>query len=175
MKINPRETAFLSLGGIFVFTLLYYLLILSPTISREKSLITYIGKKETDLVKMVELARKWDRFIHTQAVAGKILTRRGEKFTLLSYLEGISREIGISKRIQYMKPLSFQEESGPLKPEGMEIKLDDIDITQLINFLHKIEYSEKLLNIKRIKIQRSTKDNVQSLKVTVQVSTYTSI
>jgi len=175
MRINPREKAFISLGGIFVFALLYYLLILSPTLSREKSFIRYIGKKEKDLAKMVELSRRWDRFIHRQALAEKILTRRGEKFTLLSFLEGISREVGISKRIQYMKPLSFPEDSGPLKPEGMEIKLDNIDIKQLINFLHKIEYSEKLLNIKRIKIRRSVRGKAQSLKVTVQVSTYTSI
>lgn len=175
MRINSREKALLSLGGILIFALLVYLFIVSPTISRQGVLKKYILKKEADLVKMVELNSKWDRFKNNKANAEKILVRRGKKFTLLSFLEGISRKLGIHNKIQYMKPLSSPEESGSLKQIGMEIKLDDINATQLVNFLYELEYSEKFLNIKRIKIQRFSKGKTQSLRVTLQVNTYSSI
>lgn len=175
MRINRREKALLSLGGILIFALFYYLFIVSPTISRQGVLEKYILKKEADLVKMVELNLKWDRFKNNKAKAEKVLTRRGKKFTLLSFLEGISRKLGIHNKIQYMKPLSSPEESGSLKQVGMEIKLDDINVTQLVNFLYELEYSEKFLNIKRIKIQRFSKGKAQSLRVTLQVNTYSSI
>jgi hypothetical protein len=174
MRINRREKALLSLGGILVFALFYYLFIVSPTISRQGVLEKYILKKEADLVKMVELNLKWDRFKNNKAKAEKVLTRRGKKFTLLSFLEGISRKLGIHNKIQYMKPLSSPEESGSLKQIGMEIKLDDINATQLVNFLYELEYSGKFLNIKRIKIQRFSKGKTQSLRVTLQVNTYSS-
>ena len=52
------------------------------------------------------------------------------------------------------------------------MKLDDIDIRQLMNFLYKIEFSEKLIRIKRIRIQRTSGDKEENLNVTVQVDTY---
>lgn len=175
MRINRRGKALLSLGGILIFALFYYLFIVSPTISRQEALEKYILKKEADLAKMVELNLKWDRFKNNKAKAEKVLTRRGKKFTLLSFLEGISRKLGIHNKIQYMKPLSSPEESGSLKQIGMEIKLDDINATQLVNFLYELEYSGKSLNIKRIKIQKFSKGKAQSLRVTLQVNTYSSI
>ncbi|MBW1912891.1 MAG: hypothetical protein JRI43_06985 [Deltaproteobacteria bacterium] len=95
------------------------------------------------------------------------------KFTLLSFLEGISREVGIDKRIQFIKPLSYTEDAGTFKRVGMEMKFDNIDINQLVGFLHRVEYSGKLISIKRIKIQRMSKAKDSALKVTLQVNTYT--
>ena len=172
MRINRREMVFALLGGIFVIALLYYLIFLAPAISRQASLIGYIEKKEVDLAAMTELKDKWERFKANKFKAEKILAQRGKKFTLLSFLEGVSREAGINDRLQYMKPIVFHEDFGSLKPEGIEIKLDSINSRQLLALLYKIECSEKLLNIKRIKIQRFTKDMARLLKVTLQVNTY---
>jgi len=47
-----------------------------------------------------------------------------------------------------------------------------VNMEQLVNFLHKIEYSEKLLHVKRIKILRASKEKSSLLKVTLQVNTY---
>ena len=165
----------LVLAGILIFALLFYLLIVSPAISRQKVLEKYIHKKEADLVKMAELNSKWERFKNKKVKAEKTLSRRGKKFTLLSFMEGISRKVGIHKRIEYMKPLSSPDESGSLKQVGMEIKLDDITIKQLVKFLYELEFSEKLLHIKRIKIKRLSKGDAQSLRVILQVNTYTAI
>jgi hypothetical protein len=43
---------------------------------------------------------------------------------------------------------------------------------QLVNFLYRIEYSGKLLHVKRIKILRASKEKTSLLKVTLQVNTY---
>ncbi|MDY7036267.1 MAG: hypothetical protein SV375_08930 [Thermodesulfobacteriota bacterium] len=175
MRINRREINFLLVGGISIIILLYYLLIVSPAMSRRELLIKYTGKKEADLAKMVELKAEWDRFNKERFEVEKKLNGRGKEFTLLTFLEGITRDIGINKSIQYMKPLSFPEEAGPFKTEGIEMKLDNINVEQLVNFLYKIEYSENLLIIKRIKILRSAKTKSSLLKVTLQVNTYSHI
>jgi hypothetical protein len=172
MRLNRREMAFAIFGGIFVIALLYYLFIISPAIARQNSLIAYIEKKEADLVGMIELKDKWETFKANRLKAEKMLAQRGEKFTLLSFLEGVSREVGIDNKIQYMKPLTFHEEEGVLKPVGIEMNLDGINTKQLVSLLHKIEYSEKLLNIKLIKILHVTRGKEKLLKVTLQVNTY---
>ena len=172
MRINRREMAFSIFGGFIVIALLYYLFIISPAIVRQNSLIEHIEKKEADLVGMIELKGKWERFKTNKLKAEKILEQRGKKFTLLSFLEGVSRKVGIDNKIQYMKPITFHEESGALKPVGIEMNLDGINIKQLVSLLHKIEYSEKLLNVRRIKIRRVTLKKDKLLKVTLQVHTY---
>jgi hypothetical protein len=173
MRIHRREMGLLLLGGIIIIGFLYYLFIVSPAISRQESLIGYIAKKEAELTKVKELKAQWGRFKKSRIESEKILRQRGGKFTLLSFLEGISREVGIDKRIQYIKPLSYTEDSGTFKRVGMEMKLDNIDIDQLVRFLHRVEYSGKLISIKRIRIQRMSKDKDSALKVTLQVNTFT--
>ena len=173
MKIRRREMALLLFGGVFVILLLYYLIVLSPALSKEKSFIKRIEKKTTDLAQIIELKSQWGKFKANKTRAEKILAARGKTFSLLSFLETVSRESGIDDKILYMKPLAFHADSGPMKPTGIEIKLDNINIKQLVTLLYKIEGAGKLLNIKRIKIQRTSTKSMKTLKVTLQVNTYT--
>jgi type II secretory pathway component PulM len=173
MTLKRNEILILSLGAVVVLAMVYYLFVISPAISKEKSLKRSIQRTEKDLAEMTALKKKWDRLKRSQLEAEKTLVQRGRRFTLLSFLEGISREVGIDDNIQYMKPLSFPEETGELKETGMEIKLEDVDLAQLVEYLHKIEYSGKLLNIRRIKVQRMSSDAGPSLlRAILQVNTY---
>ena len=101
----------LVLGGLFLFGLLYYFLLVSPALSRQKRLETTVARGKADLSEMMALKAKWNSFKENQGEAEKILARRGEKFTLLSFLEGVSRKEGIHNKIQYMKPLASTEVS----------------------------------------------------------------
>ena len=172
MKAGKRKTVLILLAGLSVFVTIYYLVLLSPALTRGRALEHYIEKKEDELAGMLELKSKQERFKERRSRAEKWLEIRGKDFTLLSFLEGVSREAGISERIQYMKPLRFQENPGPLRPEGIEMSLDRIDIKQLTALLFKIECSEKLLNIKKLKIQCASCRTARYLKVTLRVHTY---
>ncbi len=173
MKIGRREMALLLFGGVLVIVLLYYLIILAPALSREKSFIKRIEKKTADLAEIKELKSHWEKFKANKRRTEKVLAARGKAFSLLSFLEGVSREAGIDDKIRYMKPLVFHDDSGAMRPAGIEMNLDNIDIEQLVTLLFKIEGAGKLLNIKRIKIQRASDKKLRTLKVTLQVNTYT--
>ncbi len=73
-----------------------------------------------------------------------------------------------------MKPLTFSEDSGDLKPEGMQLELKDIDIRQLVRLLSEIENSSQLLTVQRIMIRRSSAGDTHLLKVVLQVKSYRS-
>ena len=172
MIIKRREMSFLLLGGFIVIASIYYLFILSPALTGQKKLDKYIVKKEADLARMVQLNEKWEQFNRNKVEAEKIFSSKGKNFTLLSFLEGISREVGIQKKIVYMKPLSSPGEPGASKSLGMEVKLEGINVSDLVNFLYKLEYSDKLIHIKSIRIQKVTKGETPSLRVTLQANTY---
>ena len=122
---------------------------------------------------MTALLRQWELFQRRRTEAENILTQRGERFTLLTYLERISREAGIDSQIQYIKPVSFPEQEGPLQPSGIETRINGLDISQLVNFLYRLEQSGNLLTIPKIKIQPTGKEGNRKLELTLQVNTYT--
>ena len=172
MRVNRREMAFILLGGLVIIALIFYLVVVSPAVAKQEALSRYIEKKESDLIQMMALRDEWHQFQNSRLSAEKAMQKRGKGFTLLSFLEGITREIGIDKKIQYMKPISSAEQTGPWEQVGIEIKLDGIDMNALTQFLFEIEGSERLLNISRIKVNSSTKKEARLLTVILQVNTW---
>ena len=171
MKLDRKQMTYVFFGGLVLVALLFYLAVISPALSKQELLAKNIAKRKQDLVRISEIKGKWQRFQRDRADVQEAIKRRGS-FTLLSYLEAVTREIGIDQRIQYIKPVTFPEGEGKLRPEGIEISLDGINMEQLVNFLYRIEYSGKLLHAKRIKILRTSKEKASLLKVTLQVNTY---
>ena len=174
MRVSKRKNILLAPAGLVIAVLLCYMFILSPAIDRRDALTGYIKKKEQALKEVKVLKREWLVFQSARKDAESSLSRRGNNFSLLSYLEGVSRQAGIDKKIQYMKPISLGKGDGPMKPEGIEIKIEEVTVNELINLLYRIEYSGKLLNIRRMKIQRSPKGEQVLLSATLQVLTYRS-
>jgi type II secretory pathway component PulM len=171
MKLDRKQMTYVFFGGLILVALLFYLIVISPALSKQEALAKNIAKRKQDLVKISEIKGKWQSFQRDRSDVQAAIKGRGS-FTLLSYLEAVTREIGIDQRIQYIKPVTFPEGEGKLKPEGIEISLDGINMEQLVSFLYKIEYSGKLLHVKRIKILRASKEKTSLLKVTLQVNTY---
>jgi type II secretory pathway component PulM len=174
MKLDRKQMTYVFFGGLSLVALLFYLIVISPALSRQELLAKNIVKRKQDLVRISEIKGKWETFQKDRRDVQEAIKSRGS-FTLLSYLEAVTREIGIDQRIQYIKPVSFPEGEGKLKPEGIEISLDGVNMEQLVNFLYRIEYSGKLLHVKRIKILRASREKVSLLKVTLQVNTYNPI
>lgn len=170
-RFHRRQMLLLFCGAIVIFAVVYHLFVISPALSRQRSLEKRIAGKEAELAQARDLSREWVQLTSRRSAAEKRIRQRKAGFTLLSFLEGVSREAGIQGKIQYMKPRAAEEQG--LKTEGMEIKLDDIKIEQLVNFLYRIEYSDHPLSIRRIKIQKPSRGTADSLGVTLQVDAYT--
>jgi hypothetical protein len=172
MQITRRERLLFVFGGAFVVALLYYLIGITPALSKQDSLAEAIKKKETSISEMIQIQKQWNTFAANKKRAEGLLKRRGKDFTLLSYLEGISRKVEVSNNVQYMKPLALQSGGALFHPVGIEVGLENINTNQLIKYLYEIEYSDKLLAVERIRIQQVSKGKTQTLKVILQVNTF---
>ncbi len=173
MSLKRQQISIVAIGGMVILCILYYLLIFSPNLSRERALRERMKKKESDVVQMLRLKTERQQLIGRHSKALDLLKRRGKNFTLLSFLEGLSREVGISGRIQYMKPVSFPENTYPMGQVGVELRLDGISMDELVHYLYTIEYSKQFLAVSRMKVQRMKgKGGEILLRVTMQVTTY---
>ena len=173
MIISNKEKRFILSGAVLVFLLLYYLLIIRPAFLKQSLLKRRISKAQQELDQIIKLSAEWEKFQKDRNRIKKIIAKRQKGFTLLSFLEKISREVGIHDKIQYMKPLSLTEQLGSsFKLVGMEIQLNGLNVDQLVRLLYKVEYSDELVSISRMKIQKHTIGNGASLSVTLQVETY---
>jgi Type II secretion system (T2SS), protein M subtype b len=174
MSARKQQASMVTLGGVIILGILYYFLIFSPSLTRERTFRERLRKKETDVVQMLRLKAERQELIARHDKAVELLKRRGKNFTLLSFLEAQSREVGISARIQYMKPVSFPETASPMGQVGVELRLDGISMDELVRYLYRIEYSNNFLAVPRMKVQRMKgKGGEILLGVTMQVTTYT--
>lgn len=173
MSARRYQIAIVTIGAIVLLGALYYLFVFSPSAARERTLRERIRKNESDIAQMIQLQQEWRELKNRHTRAVDQLQQRGKNFALLSFLEGLSREVGINDRIQYMKPVSFPETTSSMRQVGVELRLDGLSMEDLVRYLYHIEYSQKFLIVPRIKIQRmKEKGEEVVLRVTMQVSTY---
>ncbi|MCF8063134.1 MAG: hypothetical protein K9M82_11500 [Deltaproteobacteria bacterium] len=172
MKFGTRHLTAVFAGGFLLLALLYWAVVLRPAAVERRTLEARVVDMTEDLERMRLLQDQWERFQEMRSEAERMLQRRGDGFTLLSYLEGVSRQIDISDKIQYMKPLEFSEPVEGLQPTGIEMRLERLDIQELVQFLYRVEHSENLLNVVRMKIRPSSGKTERTLELTLQVNTY---
>lgn len=64
--------------------------------------------------------------------------------SVISILEETAKGIGINNKVTSLKPLAEKQASGYVEKEA-EIKMEGVDLNQLVNFLYRIEANKYLL------------------------------
>jgi len=170
MGIDRHRITLIAVSAFLFMGLLHYLLILTPAMSRRQGLAARAERRAADLLQMSALQRERETFQKKRIEAERRIRQKGISFTLLSFLEGMSKSVGVDKTIRYMRPFSLPHPQGGVISRGIEMRLDQVDMKALVAFLYKIEYSGKLLRIQRISIQRLPQGT--ALQVTLQVVSY---
>ncbi len=170
MKLARREKYFVS-AAVFsaaVFLLLQFLVF--PWFETMKRIRRGVEAKEDALKQMIRLSSEYQSYRRgSQDVRQAIASRKGE-FTLFSFLEKAAGDAGVKAYIKYMKP-STSTGPGSYKESLVEMKLEAISLSQLLDYLYKIEAPENLVNVKRISI-KETKGKSGYLDTILQVMTF---
>jgi general secretion pathway protein M len=141
-----------------------------PLLNGKAKMRRSIQTNERMLKEIIELRTDYCSFKDSADTVGAALMQRNKNFTLFSFLERQAGRAGVKANIAYMKP-STATEAGPFKESIVEMKLEDITLKQIIDYLYFIESPKDLVRIKRISIKQS-KNNRQSLTVLIHVVTY---
>ena len=154
-----------------LFLLVNFLVL--PFFNKKDRMKKDIALKELELKELAGLTLEYREYQNGADETARILAKRGNGFTLMSYLDNAAGEAYIKGQIKYMNPSksSSSKSSAPYKESGVEIKLEGINTDQLVSYLYMIEAPEDLIFVKRISVYDNKKQEGY-LDCIIQVLTY---
>lgn len=153
-KINQRERLILSAAGILLVLFMIIQWMIFPILDRHTQLQQKLIEAKQDLNEIALLKADYKRFTIQADLAKAQIQKRDKDFSLLSFLNDIAARTGLKNNIVNMKPSTSNRKSSSLQVESVEMKLDDVNIEQLLAFLYRVETSPNLINIRQISITK---------------------
>ncbi len=170
LKLTKRERYYVY-GGLALVTLfLVFQLIVSPLLGGKDRIKRSIQAKEKALKEIVLLSSEYKALKQDSTNISELLTLRPKDFTLFSFLEKQAGQSGVKPNIKYMKP-STSSDKGPYMESSVEMKLDNITLRQLVEYLHLIESPDNVVMVKRISVKQG-KGSPEYLTVLLQLVTF---
>lgn len=163
MSIEPRERKTLIIGGVAALVIVLYFYVLSPLsdeLARKRDLIP---KKEKDLVEMQSLRDQYREMQLRLQQAQEAASKRGP---LLTELENLTKRANLQSKIVSLKPQAGVQAGGVME-SIVEIKLDNITLYDIVNYVYLIE--KGTLRIKKLYFKPRF-DNPKLLNATILVS-----
>jgi len=119
------------------------------------------------------LRSEYDELKKSAELSEQNFLSRDSGFTLFSFLDNLAGKAGVKENISYMKPTTTQKPGSERKKSIVEMKLQDITLSQLVNYLHGIETSKNMVFIKRLSILKQEKKG-GFITVVLQAETFES-
>jgi general secretion pathway protein M len=161
-----RRDVFIIIG---VFSFLIAIVWIGHTVFKR-----YTGMKKMVYVKRAELKdfeRLAEEYRSKKAVFDylekRLISPKGNE-SPVALLEDIGKRTGIKEKITMLKPVEEKMLKGYIE-KGVEMRIDSIDLNQLINLLYKIENHNAFLIIKRFSMKNRF-DNPDLLDITLNIT-----
>lgn len=141
---------FAGLWALFVFAI-------KPTFARIETLNRVISEKQNELQKLCARSKEYIFLRGSLADLHTKVASQEKSFELLPFLELLIQECGLTKQVATMKQRVL-----PLDPSYyetiVEIKLENLTLRQLVDFILKVESSDVLAKTKSLYIKRNPAD-----------------
>ncbi len=170
-RLDKREQ--IMVGGLIIFLLIMFIIyfIFTPLLSSRQRLQNSIAKKQIELQEIQQLEKEYHALqLHSGDIQER-LKKRPANFTLFSFIEKQATVTGIKEKINYIKP-STVEGDGPLQESRVDMKLQQITLENLVNFLKSVESFTQVVSVSRISIQEHGKEEGY-LNAVIQIITFT--
>lgn len=169
-NLNKRERYGIMLAAAVIAIFLMAVLIVEPFLNRTAAMRNSLQTKSDMLGEMQKLQSEFNTLKQQTTVSKSRFQGRKRGFSLYSFMDRLAGESGIKNQITRMKPTKTVQKNSPYKISRVEMKLEAITLEQLTNYLHGVETSKNMVDIKKISI--SKKDKKQGLLTAVlQVET----
>ncbi len=172
-QLAPREKLILAGGVVFVLGFVIFQMVITPYLDSRARLHRAIDTKQKQLTQMHQLQQQYGELRQEEGGIKAALEKRSKSFTLFTFIDQQAGNAGVKKLITYMKPsLVPGAGNGQFSESMVEVKLERIDLENLVKFLDLVESPEKMVAIRRLSIQTSTREQGY-LDVILQIVTFT--
>lgn len=155
LQARERYALMAAAASVLVFVIVHFFVF--PSIDRKRNVEGGLAAKRRALEEMVALSAEYQALTGQVALAEAKMKKRAKGFTLFSFLETLAGQTGLKSHIVYMRPSTTTQRNSPHKLSIVEMKLQGINLEQLIAYLYKIEMSRNMIQVKRITISKSDK------------------
>jgi uncharacterized membrane protein YhiD involved in acid resistance len=152
-KLNSREKWVLFGGVAFVLCFLVVQLVILPVVEARSNLEKSIARKQQELQEIKLLQQEYRTLKSEEGTIQARINERGTGFTLFTFLDQQANEAKVKKQIMYMKPSILDGDE--LNEAMVEMKLQQITLAALVEFVRLVESEENVVFIRRFSLQES--------------------
>lgn len=168
-ELTRREKAVLSIGAALSLILLILFGVIEPYRSAMGRLDVRIASRKAQLATLRAMHAEGVRLKRELDTVTKRLDRGGDA-SLLSTLEGLVTKVARKENLLYMKPQPAGQQ-GEYRETAVELKIEKVDLAQILRFLSEVEGATTPFVVKRMQISRRY-DETRLLDAVMIVSTY---
>jgi general secretion pathway protein M len=153
-SLTTRERWVLSCGLVFILCFVVFQTVVVPFFEARSNLALSIERKKQELVKIKELQQEYRALKMAESDVQAKITVREPGFALFTFIDRQAEKAKVKKQISYIKPSTGSAEQA-LHETSVEMKLQQITLESLVNFLLLIESPKDVVFIRRISIQEN--------------------
>jgi len=155
---NKREKAAVGAGAAAVAVFLVLQLIVFPVMDQKEVLERQQEAYREAAAEMRLLVAEYQGLQAQLVRSRSMIAQKSPGFTLFSFLDQLAGATQIKQFISYMKPSTTVQKETNYKISTVEMKVEGISIEQLIRYLHAVETSENRVDIRRLSLTQTGKE-----------------
>lgn len=169
-KLNKREK-YIVLGiGTLLVLFIVVQVIVRPLFTRNHRLQNQLKIQTAELTAMQKQRAEYEGLQATSRSSIARFNQRGEGFTLYKFMNRLAGEAGIKENIKSMKPTTTEQKGSRYKISRVDMRIESITLAQLTDYLHRVETSANMVNIKKMSVTKK-EDKEGLLTAVLQVET----
>ena len=157
-------------GAVLALFFLILPLTVFPLREARQRLDRSIAANERALKEMSALGGEYAALRQQAEDIRQALARRPRDFSLFAYLEKKAAETQLKPNIKYIHP-SRPVAAGAFEESSVEMKLDDVTLRQITDFLLAVESSGEMVRVRKIAIAKM-KERPEYLTMTLKAATF---
>ena len=170
-RLAKREQIMVAGLLIGICALFFFSLVVSPLLDTKHRLEKSIAVKQKELQTIKTLQQEYQLLQQHSGDVHQRLLARSPNFTLFSFIEQQAAQAGVKEQINYIKPGKTNSDTSLIESR-VDMKLQQVTLEKLVNFLQGVESRENVVFIARISIQQNGKGEGY-LNAVLQLLTYT--
>jgi len=154
LRLTPREKLLVVASTVLVAGWALFAFTVKPVIARMETLKRTIPQKQSELAKLRARGAEYVLLRDSLANLQAKVASQDKEFELLPFLESLIGQSGLAEKVSKMKPYTVPLGSN-YREIIVEIKLDNVTLSQLVDFLWKVESSRALVKAKSLHIKKN--------------------
>ncbi len=168
---HREKIAIFTVSSLIIVIIITQFLVI-PFYNNRAKLVKTITQKKEDLSHIQQLSAEYKQLSKDDGEIKQKLATRPSSFSLFTFLDHQSEVVQIKNKIRYMKPSEILNEDG-LDESQVEMKIQEIGLDRLVEFLTLIESDRNVIYIRHLSIQQHSHEP-GFLDAVIQVVTFKS-